>query len=218
MNSHSPIQAASCADVQALGAEAGLGVLNGLERARVLDHLERCGDCAGMVREMARVSDLLLELVPQIEPPRGFGAQVLAQARLLGRPPEHRRWRLSKRWVALGAALAGLAGLAGLGVSVGAPRQPIESAALAHDGTRVGQVFVYSGHPSWIFMTVDLGGGSGRITCELSTKAGKSVVLGSFTPSAGYGSWGTTIGIPPASIKGVRLVTPTGATVASVAV
>jgi hypothetical protein len=91
----------------------------------------------------------------------------------------------------------------------------LAATALRLHGREVGQVFVYAGRPSWVFMTVDTGDVHEPVTCELQVDGGATVVLGSFSSSNGYQSWGSTVAIEPSSIRGVRLVSAAGAVLAS---
>ncbi|MGH9064070.1 MAG: hypothetical protein ACRDZQ_02860 [Acidimicrobiales bacterium] len=208
----------TCTEVQELAPELGLGVVVGIERAGALAHLETCASCRALVEDMAEVGDSLLGLGPEIEPPAGFEGRLLARRGPAPRPSS--RWW---RWPALVAAVAVVAAGVGTGVGLGVQGQPalrvehpavvsaiggreISVAVLRHGAQEVGQVFVYSGQPSWVFMTVEADGPPHRVTCELETKGGGTVVLGSFTVSTGYRSWGSTVALDPGLIRGIRLV------------
>ncbi|MBV8295852.1 MAG: zf-HC2 domain-containing protein, partial [Acidimicrobiia bacterium] len=67
-----------CDGVRELAPELALGNLPGHERADVLRHLEHCADCQRLVEELADAADALLLLAPEVEPPMGFEARVLA--------------------------------------------------------------------------------------------------------------------------------------------
>lgn len=227
MNSDPRMSPLSCAEVQDLAPEAGLGILNGLERARVLAHLEACPACAGLVEDTAHAADTLLTLAPQIDPPAGFDARLLARQRPLpARRRPTRRWALGGVVAAsTAAALAVVVGVGGGGQSGFRVQHPaavaalggraIEAAPLQHNGQEVGQVFVYAGRPSWMFMTVDIDGPPKTVTCEAQTATGDTIALGTFTTSTSYWSWGSRVNIAPNSIRTVRLVDSNGATVAT---
>ncbi|MGH9127638.1 MAG: anti-sigma factor family protein [Acidimicrobiales bacterium] len=219
----------SCSEVQAMAPELGLGVLVGIERANALAHLDSCAPCRELVEEMANLGDSLLSLAPEAEPPAGFEARVLA-----GGQPTRSRKALSpwRRWPAVGlAAAVALAALgAGLGLSfvgsngfqVGHPGvvaalggRGISGAVLRDRGQEVGQVLVYSGQPSWVLMTVEADGPPTRVTCELETKRGSTLLLGSFTVSSGYRSWSSTLSIDPSQVVGVKLLNSERQTVAT---
>lgn len=59
--------------------ELALGVLSGAERAELVDHVGRCGACRAELSELVQVTDLLVQAVPEDEPPAGFEAAVLAR-------------------------------------------------------------------------------------------------------------------------------------------
>ena len=210
----------SCAEVQDMAGELGLGVLVGIERAAVLEHLEDCGSCQAMVEDMAELGDSLLLLGPEAEPPAGFESRLLQRAHERGRVVAHRRRRLAVSLAGLGVAALGATGLAvGLAVSGGSGFHVVPSSALhqvggrkmavtvlSSHGVEVGQAFLYSGSPSWLFMTVDSDALHGMVTCEVQTTSGATVVLGTFEVAGAYHAWGSTITVAPDDIKTVRLV------------
>ncbi|MGH9076831.1 MAG: hypothetical protein ACRDY0_05165 [Acidimicrobiales bacterium] len=219
----------SCADLQSLAAELGLGVLAGVPRARAIAHLDACPACRAVVDDMAAIGDSLLTLGPEVDPPAGFETRVLARRRA-GRPGRPRR-RL--RMVALAgavvtisagavAAAAGLAGHHGGGFQVLHPAQvsalggrQLSVSVLRQHGHQDGQVFFFEGQPSWVLMTVDGDGPSRQLTCQLQLAGGQTVTLGTFTVAQGYRSWGATVTVDPHRIRAVRLVDAQGHPVAS---
>lgn len=220
-------RALSCAEARELAPEVSLGVLGGIERANALAHLECCSSCRSLVDDMAKVGDSLLGLSPEIEPPAGFESRLLARRELTPRPLPNR-----PRWAALAAAVAVVVAGTGVGLGLTLGKQPsfrvpapavvsalggrgLSVAVLRHNGQEVGQVFVYSGQPSWVFMTVEADGAARPVTCELETKGGKTVTLGTFTVSAGYRSWGSTVAINPDRIEGIRLLGAQSGTIAA---
>lgn len=219
-----------CADVDDVAAELGLGVLGGVERARALAHLDGCPRCRALVEEMAEVSDAVFQLGPEVEPPAGFESRLLARREQPRRPS-----RLRRRWpvvvaasLSAAAAVTAVVSLAGPG-SPGSPGFRVEHPAavvalggrslvavsLHHGGEKMGQVFVYTGQPSWMFMTVESDRAARRVTCELVLRDGRTLDVGSFTIAAGYRSWGSTVNVDPSDIRAVRLVSSGGAELAS---
>jgi hypothetical protein len=85
----------------------------------------------------------------------------------------------------------------------------------AGDGRPVGQVYAYSGNPSWVFMNVDASGANGTFTCELQLANGSMVPVGQFEVHDGVGEWAHTVGVDVNQIKSAKLVTPSGLTLAS---
>lgn len=218
----------ACEEVPPIAAEAGLGALAGVERGRLLAHIEDCAACRALVAEMAEVGDALLELLPELAPPVGFETRVLArvdetrQIDASRRAPKRLpRWPLAAAALA-GAAAVGIAALvegtlgAGGGFQVEHPGalaalggHRLSAAALRSGAHQVGQVFAYEGEPSWVFMTVQTGIPSGQVRCELSLSDGQMVTVGTFTlDTVGYGSWGVPLTVDPRSVRGVRLVGP----------
>ncbi len=125
----------------------------------------------------------------------------------------------------LAAAAVGLAVIvAGLGGwRVGIATAPTASAAgpltsatlLTATHKNVGQVFYYSGNPGWLYMSVDLGAGSGSVTCQVIGKNGRVTTIGSFRLADGFGAWGSPNPGYLGELSGARLVAPNGAVIAS---
>ncbi|WP_026204903.1 zf-HC2 domain-containing protein [Actinomycetospora chiangmaiensis] len=133
-----------CAHFRDLAAEYAVTDIDGRERTRLVDHLERCPPCRHASCEYAEVADALLEVLPRVEPPPGFAARVLARlerARRDGpvvsapaataqpgavRPASRRHARDGRdaRWIAPAACIV-LVGVAGaVVVALGAPGAP----------------------------------------------------------------------------------------------
>ena len=85
----------------------------------------------------------------------------------------------------------------------------------AGDGRPVGQVYTYSGDPSWIFMNVDASGANGTYTCELELANGTTIPLGQFEVHDGIGEWAHTVGVNVDQIRAAKLVTSSGQTMAT---
>ncbi len=236
MSGDARMRAMSCGEFQDLAPELGLGVLTGVERASALVHLESCTSCRTLVEDMAQVGDSLLLLAPEIEPPAGFESRLLARRSPVPETSARRlRWAPlspARRWQAVAATVAVVAAVAGIGLGLAGRGQAgfrvehpgvvsalggreLAVAALRSHGQELGQVFVYSGQPSWVFMTVDADSPPQQVTCELEVKGGRTVVLGTFALSSVYSSWGSTVAVDPSLIQGVRLVSAHARTVAT---
>src|SRR5919204_6374894 len=104
-----------CAETWRTLPELTLGIADGEERALALEHLAGCRDCRRELEELSAITDDLLTLVPEREPPAGFEARVLERMKAEKKAPEparpRRRWRL-RRLSFAGAALAGAAAMA----------------------------------------------------------------------------------------------------------
>jgi hypothetical protein len=83
------------------------------------------------------------------------------------------------------------------------------------DGQVLGQIVAYQGHPSWVFMNVDEPHFDGPIECKLQMDDGSIVAVGMFQLHSGVGQFSRTIPVDIAGLRGAKLVSSTGATVAS---
>jgi hypothetical protein len=226
MTNDDHVGALSCAEVLDLAPELGLGVLAGAERASALAHLESCPSCRAVVETTAEAADSLFALAPELEPPAGFEARVIGRANSVARA-SRRHWAATALSAIASAAAAALlvVSLQGSGQSRFHVQDPARLQAmggrelfattLSRDGHAFGQAFVFAGQPSWVLMTVDSEGSPRRLTCELKTANGNTIVLGSFTVAGGYRSWGSTIAISARQIRRVLLVGPDARPVAS---
>src|SRR5262245_62343747 len=97
-----------CEETRELAAELALGIVEGEERGRALEHLADCNECRRRVDELAEVADELLMLAPEREVPVGFESRALAPLRPARRPSRRRR-RLRLALVPATAAIAGAA-------------------------------------------------------------------------------------------------------------
>jgi hypothetical protein len=206
----------NCARVRDLAAELALGVLPGDERAEVLEHMVGCVECRELVRGLTAVGDDLIGLTPGVEPPVGFEDRVLA------RIVPHRRRRRSRRWlpVSIAAALAAIVfGVSGwlIGTSGGGGEgTELASANLVDASSHtVGQVYSYSGRPSWVYMMIAADRRTGPVRCELERRSGAPVVIGTFPLANGYGDWGVPDPVDPTTVVGARLVMADGTVLAT---
>ena len=79
----------------------------------------------------------------------------------------------------------------------------------------LGQIVVYDGNPSWVFMVVKGSSYDGPVTCRLHATNGSTVMTGAFYLHDGTGQLAKTIRVDVGQLGGAQLVTPTGATLAS---
>jgi len=203
----------SCAELEELAPELALGLSAGAERASALRHLASCPACRAMVEDLSRVADMLLPLAPEAEPPVGFEARVLDRLEGAARPPQPARPRWRRPLVAVVAAGAAAAALVA-GVVVGRltdhgprlERQYVAAlrtlggsslrAARLRDpsGRDVGEVFLYRGRPSWVFVEVhDTAAPPGAYRLDLNGGDGRPVASDGLTMRAGAGSLGWTV-------------------------
>jgi hypothetical protein len=151
----------------------------------------------------------------------------------LGGEPGPKGQRSPKRWTrrmltVAAAALAVVAcGLGGWGLrgamapSGGArgttAEAPLREAALltaAHQTE--GKVYLYDGSPRWLYMAVDTQGSSNdSVICQLETRGGGTITIGSFRLEGGYGAWGSPDPIAASQVTGARLTTLNGTVLAT---
>ena len=231
-----------CAEFAGAAAELALGVLTGRERARALAHLDWCDTCRENVRQLTVTGEELVGLLPAIEPPAGFETRVMerlglatpapAPARHLS--PARRFGRKLAGW--MGSTGAGrprrllataavavaviVAGLGGWGLHA-TTSSPLSSAALLTASHQTaGKIYFYDSGSRWLYMSVNIGPGSGvagngTVVCQVEGPDGHVTTIGSFQLTGGYGYWGSPDPVTNGPLTGARLVTTTGAVLAT---
>jgi hypothetical protein len=201
-----------CEETRELAAELALGVVEGEERGRALEHLADCTECRRRVDELAEVADELLLLAPHHEVPVGFESRALAPLQP-ARPAKRRRWT----WVLAPAAAAAAA--VGITLAIVGPDlrlashyrntlneangQEFEAYTLqAPGGAPAGTVFGYEGSPSWLLMTVNPEHRDGVERAQLVMDDGRRVPLGWFA----LDPWGSSGGGVPVDLHQVSVV------------
>ncbi|WP_369221799.1 zf-HC2 domain-containing protein [Streptomyces sp. R39] len=234
---------AHCEKLREAAAELALGVLPGRERAEAVAHLDGCADCREYVRQLTMIGDRLIGLLPEREPPPGFGTRVARslaeqaagpQSARPARAARVRRGRVRRVRLRLAAAAATLAvavGFAGWAVgsavegAVTASSSPaVESEPVlvgdmipAGGGQSVGEVYAHPGSPAWIFVSVALGGSTrnGRVTCLLARADGTTTRLGDFPVRDGRGNWGVAVPVDLTKYSAARLTSADGTVLAT---
>jgi hypothetical protein len=212
-----------CDEARELITELALGIADGEERARVLEHVEDCADCRRELERQSAVADSLLGLAPAQEPPPGFELEVLRSIQ----PPAPRR-SILRPLAAVGAVAAAVA------ITVGAMligtrderrladqyRAALEeangryfSAAQLTDvaGRRGGVLFTYRGTPSWILVTVSPALRDSVDRAELVDRDGRRIPLPSFRLADG--AWGGSIPVDLQDVAAVHLAGEDGRSV-----
>lgn len=207
-----------CHETRELAAELALGIADGRDRARVLEHLADCADCRREVEGFSAVADELLVLAPEQEPPLGFELRVLRSLE----PPRTTRRHTARRLAVLAAAV-----LVAVGVTAGAmllgfrderrlaahyratlaqAQGSYFGAVRLHDGAGepAGIVFAYRGSPSWITITVAAEHRSSVQGAELVDRDGNRIPLASFRLVDGV--WGGALPVGLDSAAAVHLV------------
>jgi hypothetical protein len=203
-----------CAQLHEVAPELALGVLVGAERGQALAHLAGCAECRHLVDELSEAADSLLLLTVEAEAPLGFESRVLA--RIANVKPRRRPWR----WIAAVAAAVVLTAVA-TGIVVHHHNGPagdlhLRAAALrAGTGEETGYVYLTTGHPAWVFMSVESTVAGQRYLCELNLRDGRVVRAGQFTVADLEGWWGTQVAAGAENLRSVRLLAPDGTTIAS---
>jgi hypothetical protein len=201
----------SCRELHDVAAELALGVLTGRERAQAIAHLDHCEACRENVRQLTMTGEGLLDLLPAMEPPAP-PAPVPAPRRPLSR---------TRRMMAVAAAVAGIVagGLGGWalhnGTSSPAPAALASAALESVSHQAVGKIYLYRGHPQWLYMSVSLYSGDGMVRCQVVSRSGQITTVGSFRLTSGYGYWGSPAPGNPGSLAGARLVTASGKVLAT---
>jgi hypothetical protein len=79
----------------------------------------------------------------------------------------------------------------------------------------VGNIFLYSGTPRWLYMSVDLDAGEGVVRCQVVGTNGRVTTIGSFRLTGGYGAWGSPDPGNVGTLAGARLVSANGTVLAT---
>jgi hypothetical protein len=83
------------------------------------------------------------------------------------------------------------------------------------DGQVMGQIVVSRGNPSWVFLDVAGAKYTGTIICKLQVEDGDTVATGAFVLNGGRGVFTKGVHVDIGQLRGAKLVTPSGAVVAS---
>ncbi len=210
-------------------AELALGTLDGRSRSEVLGHVGSCPRCRATLEHLSGVTDSLLQLAPEVEPPLGFELRLVEKLRAADAEKPQAAERSRQRWLRRASPLAAAAavllllgiGLGSLLTSRGDNNQVhsastgLTTAALTAHGHVLGEVMTSPGNPAWMFMTINEGAWSGKVTCQITLTVGTVKTVGVFTLSDGYGAWGAPLTSPARDVRSARLVAADGTVVAS---
>jgi hypothetical protein len=86
---------------------------------------------------------------------------------------------------------------------------------LTSQGSVLGQIVAYRGHPSWVYMDVGVPQLSGTITCKLQLDDGSIVAAGAITIHGGSGELSKSVRVSLSRLRGAQLFAPNGAVLAS---
>jgi hypothetical protein len=82
-------------------------------------------------------------------------------------------------------------------------------------GQVLGQIVVYHGHTSWVYMNVDVPNSNGSVECELHLANGEVVAAGTVQLHNGSGELSKSIQMDAGQVHGATLYDPSGAVVAT---
>jgi hypothetical protein len=123
--------------------------------------------------------------------------------------------------VAAGVIVAGVGGWGLHAATSSPPASPLSSAALVTASHQTaGQVYFYDSGSPWLYMSVNIGSGSGTagngtVICQVEGPDGHVTTVGSFQLTDGYGYWGSPAPATNGPPAGARLVTTTGTVLAT---
>jgi hypothetical protein len=83
------------------------------------------------------------------------------------------------------------------------------------DGRVMGQIVASQGNPSWVYLNVAGTNYNGSVVCKLQVKDGSTVATGVFGLHGGKGVLSKSVRVDVGQLRGAKLVTPSGAVVAS---
>jgi hypothetical protein len=135
------------------------------------------------------------------------------------RRPGRMRRVLATVAVGLAVIVAGLGGWrigAGTAPAASTAAGPLTSASLLSATHQdVGDIYVYSGRSTWLYMSVEIGSGNGAVTCQVVGKDGRVTKIGTFQLADGYGSWGSPDPGNTGPLSGARIVSADGTVLAT---
>jgi hypothetical protein len=211
---------ARCQETREMAADLALGIVEGEERGRALQHLAECPDCRTEVEKYSDLADELLLLAPRREPSVGFESRVLDELLPAPKPKRRRRFALVLAPVATALAavaitLAVVSGDLERGSHYGdilkeANGTEFEAYSLyTDDGSLAGTTFSYQGAPNWLLITVDPAHRADLRAAQLVMDDGRQVPLNWFhlDPS---GSSGGGIRVDPHHVSVLRLMPGAG--------
>ena len=222
-------QSERCTELRDVAAELALGIADGEERARALEHLAECDECRRHVERLSAVADELSLIAPSEEPAAGFEQRAVAAmspGRATARRPR-RRFALP----ALAAAAAAAIGAGAVWFALGDDRDLADAyrATLAvangeyfdaaplelPGGAKAGYVYGYQGRASWALAVVYDGVAPGEYRLEAVLTDGRRLPAFPLAVEAGGdGSAGAVIPADYEDVAELRLLDRSGREVA----
>lgn len=201
----------ACERFDANAEDLALGHTTEPLRAELLAHAATCASCRALLDGLVSVTDRLLLLAPEVEPPAGFEGRVMDRlaADTPTAPRQHRRWMLAAAAVILVAG----AFVAGWAIT---DEQPVDAAIVDSTGDEVGTVSLVADPVPHVLITVAAPRpGPGVRVCELQDGDGTWREVGSWEAADIYsGVWAA--GIPDALLDATAMrITSDGDVVAT---
>jgi hypothetical protein len=194
-----------------------LGILDGRDRSAIIAHLDGCDQCSAELIELSSAADALTLVTPDAEPPVGFETRVMSRIDDVTAPTTTR----ARHRVPLAIAAAAVALALGVGSVIGALAHGTSTATTSALSARlvsgqkvVGAVYAYSGSPGWMVVAVQPTRSATRLECVVMTSHGDRSV-GDFVVSGTLSSWSVALPVPLREVRGVRLTTASGSTIAT---
>jgi anti-sigma-K factor RskA len=160
----------------------------------------------------------------QLSPARRLGRNLagwIAGGWMGNAGPGRPRRLLAAAAAAVAVIIAGLGGWGLRAATSSPPASPLSSATLlTATHQTAGTIYFYDSGSRWLYMSVNIGPGSGAaengtVLCQVEGPDGHITTIGSFRLTGGYGYWGSPDPATNGPLTGARLVTTTGAILAT---
>ena len=160
----------------------------------------------------------------QLSPARRFGRNLagrVAGSWTGSAGPGRPRRLLAAAAAAVAVIVAGLGGWGLRAATSSPPASPLSSAALLTASHQTaGTIYLYDSGSRWLYMSVNIGPGNGAaangtVLCQVEGPDGHITTIGSFRLTGGNGYWGSPDPATNGPLTGARLVTTTGAILAT---
>lgn len=80
---------------------------------------------------------------------------------------------------------------------------------------RIGQIAVYRGDPSWVFMNIEGSTYKGKAVCRIEADNGSTVASGTFEVDNGSGQFARAVRVDIKRLRSAEIITPLGTVVAT---
>jgi len=215
-----------CERLNEIAPELALGIADGEDRARALDHLAGCANCRAHIERLSAVADELLMMAPAAEPPAGFEERVVGTIEPAQPRSRWRRLAVPAFAATAAAAIAAFVVWSALGndreladsyraTLAVANGEYFDAADLeAPGGEKVGYLYGYQGRASWVLAVVYDGVRDGVYRLTAVTSDGRRVPVRDLQVSHGRGSEGAVLTVPYDEVSELQLLAPGGREVA----